>query len=110
MPTLAARFGLCRVAFVNSAFILRDDQPTMLEIRTSARTAYDDVFTKDAIATLEAVAPLDADRKAVMAARLARRARRAQNHERIAFLEPGKPHRTHEHHGAGGPRRAVRGQ
>ena len=60
----------------------------MLEIRASARTAYDDVFTKDAIATLEAVAPLDADRKAVMAARLARRARRAQLAERIAFLEP----------------------
>ena len=60
----------------------------MLEIRASARTAYDDVFTRDAIATLEAVAPLDADRKAVMAARLARRARRAQLAERIAFLEP----------------------
>jgi malate synthase len=60
----------------------------MLEIRASARTAYDDVFTRDALATLEAVAPLDADRKAVMAARLARRARRAQLAERIAFLEP----------------------
>ena len=60
----------------------------MLEIRPSARTAYDDVFTKDAIATLEAVAPLDADRKAVMTARLARRARRAQHAERIAFLDP----------------------
>ena len=60
----------------------------MLEIRPSATTAYDDVFTKDAIATLEAVAPLDADRKAVMAARLARRARRAQHAERIAFLDP----------------------
>jgi malate synthase len=60
----------------------------MLEIRASARTAYDDVFTKDAIATLEAVAPLDADRKALMAARLARRARRAEHSERIAFLDP----------------------
>jgi len=60
----------------------------MLEIRASARTAYDDVFTKDAIATLEAVAPLDADRKVVMTARLARRARRTQHRERIAFLDP----------------------
>ena len=60
----------------------------MLEIRSAARTAYDDLFTKDAIATLEAVAPLDADRKALMSARLARRARRAQNRERIAFLDP----------------------
>src|SRR6187402_2112636 len=65
-----------------------DCTSTMLEIRPSARTAYDDVFTKDAIATLEAVAPLDADRKAVMASRLARRARRAQHAERIAFLDP----------------------
>src|SRR5215204_5836103 len=60
----------------------------MLEIRASARTAYDDVFTKDAIATLEAVAPLDANRKALMAARLARRARRAHDAERITFLDP----------------------
>jgi malate synthase len=60
----------------------------MLEIRASARTAYDDVFTRDAIATLEAVAPLDADRKALMSSRLARRARRAQHNERITFLDP----------------------
>src|SRR4029079_182403 len=41
-----------------------------------------------ALAALEAVAPLDAERKAVMAARIARRAARARNQESIAFLDP----------------------
>ena len=40
------------------------------------------------MAALHELAPLDDDRHAVMAARLARRARRAANHERIAFLDP----------------------
>ena len=60
----------------------------MLEIRAAAEAAYDDVFTREAIDALNALAPLDDDRKAVMAARLDRRGRRTTNRERIAFLDP----------------------
>src|SRR5947199_2159705 len=59
-----------------------------LEIRANLENAYADVFTPEAMAALEALAGLDADRKAVMAARIARRAARARNKERIAFLDP----------------------
>ena len=40
------------------------------------------------MAALETLAPLDADRKAVMAARIARRRARSENKQRIAFLDP----------------------
>src|SRR5438552_17799309 len=59
-----------------------------LEIRGNLETAYADVFTPEAVAALEALAALDADRKAVMAARIERRAARARNQQRIAFLDP----------------------
>lgn len=59
-----------------------------LEIRGDLESAYADVFTPEAVAALEAVAGLDADRKAVMAARIERRAARARNEQRIAFLDP----------------------
>src|SRR5712691_8222970 len=59
-----------------------------LEIRGNLENAYADVFTPEAVAALEALAGLDADRKAVMAARLSRRAARARNKQRIAFLDP----------------------
>src|SRR5579872_2273224 len=59
-----------------------------LEIRGSLETAYADVYTTEAVAALEALAGFDADRKALMTARLARRAARARNKERIAFLDP----------------------
>src|SRR5947209_1879002 len=59
-----------------------------LEIRGNLANAYADVFTPEAVAALEALAGLDADRKAVMAARIARRAARARNQQRIAFLDP----------------------
>src|SRR5437667_8189266 len=59
-----------------------------LEIRGNLETAYPDVFTPDAVAALEALAGLDADRKAVMSARIERRAARARNKQRIAFLDP----------------------
>jgi len=59
-----------------------------LEIRGNLATDYADVFTPEAVAALEALAGLDADRKALMAARIARRAARARNKERIAFLDP----------------------
>src|SRR5262249_32242303 len=59
-----------------------------LEIRGHLEHAYADVFTPEAVAALEALAGLDADRKAVMAARIERRAARARNRQRIAFLDP----------------------
>src|SRR5438046_4779218 len=62
-----------------------------LEIRGNLATAYGDVFTPEAVAALEALAGLDADRKAVMAARIARRAARARNQQRITFLDPQAP-------------------
>src|SRR5262249_61398057 len=59
-----------------------------LEIRGNLENAYADVFTPEAVAALNALAGLDADRKAVMAARLARRRERDRNQQRIAFLDP----------------------
>src|SRR6266480_1541485 len=59
-----------------------------LEIRGNLESAYPDVFTPEAVAALEALAGLDADRKALMAARIERRAARARNKKRIAFLDP----------------------
>jgi malate synthase len=59
-----------------------------LEIRRGLESSYADVYTPHALAALEALAPFDDDRKAVMAARIARRAARTRNRERIAFLDP----------------------
>jgi malate synthase len=60
----------------------------MVDIRPDTLAAYPDVFTPEVLAALNELAPLDDDRHAVMAARLARRSRRAANGERIAFLDP----------------------
>ena len=60
----------------------------MLEIRRNTRGSYPDVFTTQALDGLHALAPLDDDRKAVMAARIARRDARARDRQRIAFLDP----------------------
>lgn len=57
-------------------------------IRGNLESAYPDVFTPGAVAALEALAKWDTDRKAVMAARIERRAARARNQQRIAFLDP----------------------
>lgn len=59
-----------------------------LEIRGNLENAYGDVYTPEAVAALEALAGLDADRKALMAARIERRTARARNKQRIAFLDP----------------------
>src|SRR5262245_45197920 len=59
-----------------------------LESRGNLESAYADVFTPQAVAALEALAGFDAGRKAVMAARIERRAARARNKERIGFLDP----------------------
>jgi len=62
--------------------------PKGLEIRGNLETTYASVYTADVMAALGALAGLDADRKAVMAARIARRDARARNRQRIAFLDP----------------------
>src|SRR5688572_11914096 len=58
------------------------------EIRGNLESSYPDVFTPEALAALTALAPLDADRKAIMKARIARRAARTRDRRRIAFLDP----------------------
>ena len=60
----------------------------MVEIRGTAQSVYSDVFTAEAIAAIRALAPLDDDRQAVMAARIARRTARATARQRITFLDP----------------------
>src|SRR5262245_8211105 len=59
-----------------------------LEIRCNLEHAYADVLTPQAVAALEALAALDADRKVVMASRIERRAARARIKQRITFLDP----------------------
>jgi malate synthase len=60
-----------------------------LEIRPGLEAAYPDVLTPDVLAALEVLAPFDAERVAVMSARIARRAERARTRRRIGFLDPG---------------------
>jgi malate synthase len=60
----------------------------MIEIRNSARAAYADVYTPEAVEAIKALAPLDNDRRAVMASRIERRQARAASRQRIAFLDP----------------------
>jgi malate synthase len=60
----------------------------LLQVQREAAREYADVLTTTALDVLGALAPLDADRKSVMAARIARRADRARSRERIAFLDP----------------------
>src|SRR5438477_3456592 len=58
----------------------------MIEIQGNLEITYHDVFTPEAVAALAALARFDPDRKAVMAARIERRAARARSRQRIAFL------------------------
>ena len=60
----------------------------MIEIRSAAQSDYSDIYTPEAIEALRALAPLDDDRHAVMASRIARRRARASSKQRIAFLDP----------------------
>ena len=61
---------------------------TRLEIRGTLERDYADVYTPEALAALNALAHFDADRKAVMAGRIARRAARARERRLITFLDP----------------------
>ena len=61
-----------------------------LQIRGDLERRYPDVFTPSALAALAALAPLDAERVAVMASRQGRRAGRARNRQGIGFLDPAR--------------------
>jgi malate synthase len=58
-----------------------------LEIRSDLERAYRDVFTQAAMAALAALAPLNEPRRALMSARIERRAARARERQRIRFLD-----------------------
>jgi malate synthase len=62
-------------------------QPS-LEIRGQLAHTYADVYTPSALEALHVIGPLDRDRHALMADRIARRAARARDRRRIAFLDP----------------------
>src|SRR6478672_7260360 len=62
--------------------------PQGLEIRANLETSYGDILTREALTALEALSHFDADRKAIMSARIARRAARARNRQRMGFLDP----------------------
>ncbi len=57
-----------------------------LVIRNGLEASYPDVYTPEALSALEALAPFNAARKELMAARIRRRAERAGNRKRITFL------------------------
>jgi malate synthase len=59
-----------------------------IEIRRGLEQRYADVYTREAIGALEALAHFDADRRAVMAGRIARRAERSRDRQRLTFLNP----------------------
>src|SRR4051812_15050984 len=59
-----------------------------LEIRAKLETVYPDVLTPETIEALDKLASLDSDRQVVMRARIARRADRSRNKQRIEFLDP----------------------
>src|ERR1051325_4113322 len=58
----------------------------MIQIRGNLKIVYDDVLTPEAVATLNALAAFDADRRALMRARLDRRRSRRRRRERVSFL------------------------
>jgi malate synthase len=59
-----------------------------LEIRANLQPACADLFSRDVLDALVVLAPYERDRREIMAARMARRARRAEHGEPIAFLDP----------------------
>jgi malate synthase len=64
------------------------DSAARLEFRRHLQQRYADIYTPAAQSALAALAHLDADRKALMAARIRRRADRARHRERLTFLDP----------------------
>src|SRR5678815_4155201 len=59
-----------------------------LEIRGNLKSDYRDVYTSEALAAVEPLAPLDKERQALMRARIERRNTRSRNKQNIAFLDP----------------------
>jgi malate synthase len=59
-----------------------------LEYRLGVLQAYPDVYTPAALRALEALAPLNHDRRELMQSRIARRLARADGREHVAFLDP----------------------
>ena len=59
-----------------------------LVIRGNLEASYPDVFAPEALSALATLAPLDAERKSAMKARIARRAARMRDRQRLAFLDP----------------------
>ena len=59
-----------------------------LEIRGELEREYADLFTPRALDALAALAPLNPERREVMAVRIARRQERARTKQRITFLDP----------------------
>src|SRR5215470_2780394 len=60
----------------------------ILEFRANVLQTYPDIYTPAALEALETLAPLNRDRRRIMAARIARRLDRIRDRCRIAFLEP----------------------
>ena len=59
-----------------------------MKIRGNLKQQYSDVYTTAALGALQALASLDSERKALMDARIARRAERARTGTRLDFLAP----------------------
>ena len=59
-----------------------------VEIRANLEQNYPDILTREALVVLSELVTLDANRKAVMHARIERRAARARERTPIAFLDP----------------------
>ncbi len=60
----------------------------ILQVRDDLLRDYADVYSDVALAALRALVPFNEDRRQVMAARTDRRRQRAENRERIGFLDP----------------------
>ena len=59
-----------------------------IQIRSGVADAYPDVLTGEVGAAIAALAPLNEIRRDLMAARIERRADRARDRKRLAFLDP----------------------
>jgi malate synthase len=59
-----------------------------LDYRASVIRTYAELYTPEALEALEVLAPLNRDRRELMARRIARRLTRALDRQRIAFLDP----------------------
>jgi malate synthase len=62
--------------------------PGPIEFRDGVLDAYPDVYTPEARTALAALAPLNSDRRRIMAERIERRRERAAGRRRITFLDP----------------------